>query len=928
VKILVLIACCLLTSTLFAQSTYTIKGSAIDTSSKAKVVNTTVCVLNAKDSILIKFTYASSDGSFTITGLPAGKFILLVSFKDYADYSEPFTLDGIQTIHDFGAINMRLKAKLLQEVLIKGKVTAIKIKGDTTEFNAKAYVIQPNDKVEDLLRQLPGMQVDKEGRITANGQAVTKVLVDGEEYFGDDPTLVTKNIRADMVDKVQLYDKKSDQAAFTGIDDAVKIKTINITLKEDKKNGEFGKVSAGVGTNDYDEGQAIYNRFKTKEKYAVYATAANDGRSGLGSNIANNLGVGNVVIGDNGSISTASNNSDALDVSNDTYAGTGLPLIKSGGAHYDGKWNNDKESINTNYKVGSVAITAISTTVSQQTFPGNVINGSAYQTFDNYTFLQKLDATYSLKLDNSSNLKIAADGTIKNFTVNNNYQTIRKDSIGNLINQQSRNIKNSGSQQVFDAGILYTKKFKKPMRTFSWNVSETHNDYETHGYLNSNTNYYNSAGLIDSAENVNQFKTTHTITSVLNSNMTYTEPLTKTMSLAFDYGLSINNSTQQRASFNQSATGVYNVLDTAFSNDYRFSQFANQLGAVINFKKRKVVFNFGTKVADVDFKQVDENTGTISRRTFINWKPQALFQYIISQQSNFTLNYRGYTTQPGIEQLQPVRENNDPQNILIGNAGLKPSFTNSFFLYYNISNTLSQSYMVINGDFSFTSAAIVNNTTTDLVTDKTVTQYVNLNEKRPFNYHLTIYKLVKIKPADVDLAFSFFNSGDLSYTYINGNLNQAKSFNYSASLNVKKFVANKYQFSLRGGPQYTINEFSLEPRENNNAAGLGASGYGTYYLPAKFFIASDITYNYTTKTQAFDALYKTIWNASINKTFLKNDQLKLSLAANDLLAQNINFRRSIYGNTITQSNTNGIKRYFMFSVSWDFTKFRTLPVKN
>jgi hypothetical protein len=169
---------------------------------------------------------------------------------------------------------MSLKSRLLKEVLIKGTVAAIKIKGDTTEYNAKAFVIQPNSKVEDLLKQLPGIQVDKDGKITAQGQTVNKVLVDGEEFFGDDPTLVTKNIRGDMVDKVQLYDKKSDQATFTGIDDGEKTKTINIKLKEDKKNGYFGKIDAGVGTDGYYEGQALYNKFKGKKKFRLMVPSA------------------------------------------------------------------------------------------------------------------------------------------------------------------------------------------------------------------------------------------------------------------------------------------------------------------------------------------------------------------------------------------------------------------------------------------------------------------------------------------------------------------------------------------------------------------------------------------------------------------------------------------------------------------------------
>src|ERR1700743_777817 len=274
----------------FAQNSYSVKGAISDSVEHIKLERSAVSVLQAKDSILVKFCFTNADGGFALNSLSKGKYILLVSCPDYADYVEQFSLDSANQAHDFGKISLQLRSRLLKEVIVKGTASQMKIKGDTTEFNAKAFVIQPNAKVEDLLKQLPGITVDKDGKITAEGQTVSKVLVDGEEFFGDDPTLVTPNIRADMVDKVQLYDKKSDQATFTGIDDGVKIKTLNIKLKEDKKNGSFGKITSGVGTDSYYEGQLLYNKFKAKEKFSVYGTVANDGKTGLGFEDNSKLG--------------------------------------------------------------------------------------------------------------------------------------------------------------------------------------------------------------------------------------------------------------------------------------------------------------------------------------------------------------------------------------------------------------------------------------------------------------------------------------------------------------------------------------------------------------------------------------------------------------------------------------------------------------
>lgn len=451
-----------------AQNMGSVKGIIVDTASNIKLVNASVMVLNAKDSTLVQFTRADENGGFMIGNLKKGKFILLVTYPAYADYVERFQVDSVKKELDVGRVNMLLKERLLKEVLIKGKATAIKIKGDTTEFNASSFTIQPNAKVEDLLKQLPGIQVDKDGKITAQGQTVNKVLVDGEEFFGDDPTLVTKNIRADMVDKVQLFDKKSDQATFTGIDDGVKNKTINIKLKDDKKNGYFGKVSAGVGTDGYYEGQAMFNKFKAKQKFSAYGTLANTGKTGLGwQDNSKYASSNNIEFMDGGGIMITNNGRDELESFDGRYNDRGIPVARTGGMHYDTKWNNDKQSINANYKIGSLGVVGTDNSITQNNLPTGVQNSNANHSFDNYMFRQKLDAIYQIKLDTASNLKITADGTLKNNRSNNVYQSASYAGFDTLLNRSNRSLTNNGNEKIFDATAFYTHKFKKTGRSFS-----------------------------------------------------------------------------------------------------------------------------------------------------------------------------------------------------------------------------------------------------------------------------------------------------------------------------------------------------------------------------------------------------------------------------------------------------------------------------
>src|SRR6186713_945351 len=234
-------------SSAFSQ-TQTLKGTLKDTSENRGLANTVISVLTKKDSVLVKFTRADKDGNFQIEGLKEGNYILLVTHPYMGDYFDNIEIKTSST-NDLGNVHLTPKSKLLAEVIVKSG-SPIKIKGDTLVYTADSFKVRPGANVEELLRRLPGITVDKNGQITAMGERVTKVLVDGEEFFGTDPGIATKSLRADAVQEVQVFDKKSDQAAFTGIDDGVKDKKINLKMKEDKKKGYFGKIEAGGGLPD------------------------------------------------------------------------------------------------------------------------------------------------------------------------------------------------------------------------------------------------------------------------------------------------------------------------------------------------------------------------------------------------------------------------------------------------------------------------------------------------------------------------------------------------------------------------------------------------------------------------------------------------------------------------------------------------------
>ncbi|MBC8051433.1 MAG: outer membrane beta-barrel protein [Sphingobacteriaceae bacterium] len=910
-----------------AQNISSAKGIVADTAAGAKLVNASVSVLNSKDSTLVKFVRAAEDGTFTINDLKPGKFILLVTYPKYADYVEHFRLDSLKRSIDFGTLNLLLKSKLLADVIIKGKAAAITIKGDTTEYNAGSYKIEPNSKVEDLLRQLPGIQVDKDGKITAQGQTVTKVLVDGEEFFGDDPTLVTKNLRGDMVDKVQLYDKKSDQATFTGIDDGEKTKTINIKLKEDKKKGYFGKVDAGGGNSEYYQGQGMFNAFRARQKVSAYGTVANTGKA-MSWQDANKYGASSMQMSDEGYF--YSNNRDDL-----RYNGEGIPYSQSGGVHFDGKWNKDRETINMNYKAGGLTIEGLRNSQSQtsllrQTADGRdstaMFNGANNSNFSNNTFRQKLDVTYTLKIDSTSNLKIIADGTLKSTKRAESEESVNMRGNNAFQNKSTRNSDNDGTQQSFLGSILYTKKLKKTGRTYSVLLSQTINNGEDEGLVLSNNNFYNNQGVFTHFENLDQLKTSSSKGSNFNSNITYTEPLSKSLSLVLNYGLNFNSSSSDRKSFNKSALGQYDIFDENFSNNFDYNQSSNQGGAVLNLKKGKNIANLGAKMNAVSLEQIDVLRNDKFKRDFINLSPQASYQYKFSQYKSVRINYNGNTQQPSISQIQPVRVNNNPLFISRGNPDLNPSFRNTINGNYNSYKVLSEQYMYGYGSYSFTINPVVGYTVTDTSKGASEYQSVNLTNKMSSNYYLNASFSRKIKSLGFNLGLSVGLDGSRNFNYIRNSddpervLNASSRTNYSFNFNASHYVAKKYNFNVSLGPYYNDNQSTIQSTDNSGG-GFNSNGSFSVELPGKLQFSADYRYTLTKRTKTFDQdIDFFILTSTLTKKFFKDESLKLSISGNDLLNQNTGFSRYSYDNSNSQSDITTIRRYALFSLIWDFNK--------
>ncbi len=905
-----------------------IRGTIIDTVEKKTISNGSVLLLRRADSVLVRFARTNKEGSFVLKNLPAGKFVLLATFPKYADYTDTLSIaDSSDT--KLGNLFMILKAQLLKEVIVRGQISSIKIKGDTTEFTADSFKVQPNATVEDLLKKLPGIQVDKNGKITAQGETVQKVLVDGEEFFGDDPTLVTQNLRADMVDKVQLYDKKSDQAAFTGIDDGQKQKTLNLKLKDSKKNGYFGKVSAGAGTDGYHDSQLMFNYFKNKQKLAFYGIVSNTGTSGLNWQDRDNYGQSFASSLDYDQASgnfTITGNYDELDSWNGRYNGQGYPLVQTGGLHYNDKWDENKQSLNGNYKIMQLNVTGGSTTNSQFILPDTFYYNNSKQNFTNKILRNSASGSYEFQIDSTTSIKINADGGTDHKLTNSVVSSQALASDSSLVNTGSHHTSTVGDKSSVNSNLLWRKKLKKKGRTISINLRENYSNNASIGYLYANNNFY-SAGSLSQNQILDQYKTSNSKNTLLDSKLTYTEPLTSVSSLVLNYGIVVNNSNSEINSFNKDNYGKYSLLDSTYSNDYGFNVFTHRAGLNYSLFQKKLKLNFGSNVGLTSFSQKNQRTDSASRRNFVNWYPQANLQYQFTESRRLSFYYNGYTQQPSIQQIQPLPVNTDPLNITIGNPKLQPAFVNNVSLGFNDWKMLSERYIWINANYGFTQ----NNISTSYYVDsfgRRVNQAVNLNGNQSFSSNLNYN--AKIKKIDTRVGFNAEYSYNRNLSIVNNALNVTNSGNYTLGIYIGKSKEKKYEFNLSGSATYTSSQSSIQQSITTQYWTFDVNPNFDIFLPKKFQIHSDCDFNLRQKTPVFTTNNNVIkWNAWAGKKFLKNDALLIKVIVNDLLDQNVGFSRSVNSNFISQNTYSTIRRYFMLSVVWNFTKAGTkMPGQN
>ncbi len=893
-----------------------ITGSIYDTAHQRFLGYATVSLMQAKDSSLVSFTRADSAGKFTLGHPGMGKYVVAVSYVGYLPLWKSITLKE-QESHKMGKIFMT-DINSLKEVTVIAKRAPVMINNDTLEFNTENFATQPNAVVEDLLKKLPGVTVDADGSVKVNGQSVNKVYVNGKEFFTGDPKMATKNLNADAVDKVQVFDKKSDQATFTGVDDGNSEKAINIKLKKDRDNAIFGKVTAGGNGDDRFEGQTNMNRFKGDRQLSFIAMGNNTNKQGFSMmDVMNFTGeMGKMMKGAGGiNIKTFTDGPENAGLPVLGSSQNGIAQTFAGGLNFNDTWNKKKTDFNGSGTVSDIRLNNESVTGTQYMDP--VMNKNYISNSFSIQKQQRMNFTIDHAFDSFTSVKFVPSVT---------WQQQQQSSLGSYTTETELNSKlNDGVDTAHSASdaiqstnsLLLRHKFKKKSRTFSLSSNFNYNKSNQHGNQYSRNTTFTFPFIMDSI--INQQNTREAKTTTFGTNATYTEPITKSSLIEFNvfYNNSVgetNKSTLDWDSINGKYATVNSVLSNSFRSEYNYE------GAGLNYRKSKSKFNYniGVSLQYATLNSTNKTTDITLRKSFTDILPNFSYQYKFNMFSNLRLEYTTAVQQPTTTQLQPVLTiTNGLMNKSIGNPDLTRAYSHNLNFNYFGGDFFKQRMFFAFANASYTNDAIVNSDSTYYDGSRKTMPVNASGQWNVFANGGYGFYIKKIKSR------IFINLGatiNHNVGFINGAEN--KIDNSAINPNVMWNFSIDKVIDVQASATLMLSrvEYSLEPMLNSN---YNTQKYGIDIikdLPWGITLTNKFTYSINSgRTDGYNTSVP-LWNASLAKGFMKNKRAELKFSVADILNQNTGINRNSSQNYIEDVRYTVLQRYFMLSFTYSLNK--------
>ncbi|MDB9000679.1 TonB-dependent receptor [Parabacteroides distasonis] len=888
------------------QSGVNVTGSVVEQGSDTPIEQATVRLLNVKDSAMVRGVVSARNGSFTLKNVKKGSYLLHITFIGYDPLYQPLQITGKKNPVNVGKLELSDGAIELGEAVVIGKAPEITVRNDTVEYNADSYKVTEGSVLEDLLKKMPGVEVDSEGKITVNGKEVKKVMVDGKEFFSDDPKVASKNLPAKMIDKLQVLDKKSDMAQMTGFDDGEEETVINLTVKPGMKQGWFGNAYGGYGSKDRYEGNAMVNRFVNNDQITFMGGANNTnnmGFSDLASTMFSGMGGGGGRRGGFG-------------------AGSGITSSGNAGLNFSKEFKPDKLTLGGNTRYSHSDNDARSKSDRQNILPGD---SSSYDNSEAMSRTKSdnfgVDFRLEWKPDTMTQLIFRPSFSLSHSMNDNFSDATTLDNERDTVNTNKSSNYSESNGYNLNASIDFSRKLNNKGRVFSATLSGGNSDSYSDGMNRSDIVYFNQTDALKNSI-IDQRSRYDNKGFNYRAYVSWVEPIGHNNFIQATYSISQRKQEALKNVYNQDADGIYNVLDSAYSQSYR-NNFISQR-ASLSFKSQRAKFNYTIGLnLDPSYSSSENFVGdtTLSKitRKVVNLSPMAQFNYMFDKRTNLRIMYNGRTSQPSMTQLQPVADISDPTNITIGNPDLNPRYTNNVFIRFQQFTPEKQRAFMIMANGSYIINDIVSYTSYNQETGVKTTTYKNVNGNYSGNVRMMLNTPLKNKK------FSINSMTMASFANSNGYINEEKNTNRNLILSERggiDFRSSYLDLGVNGNIRYNATSNSLQKENNQNTFNYGAGGYTTIYLPLNFKIESDV--NWSTNSGYGDGFKQNevLWNASASKSFLKNNQGTLRFKIYDILQQRSNISRSVTASYIQDSEYNTLGSYFMVHFIYRFSIFK------
>jgi len=902
-----------LTTLVYSQSSsYSIEGILKSKSDATFLESATVHLEKVKDSSVVTYTISGKNGAFKLEGKTFEKELrLVVSFVGYQPYTTKIVFD--KTSFNLGTIEMETNDNLLDEVVLKSRAP-ITIKTDTLEFNVKSFKTKKDANVEDLLKKLPGVEVDEDGKITVNGKPVNKILVNGKPFFGDDPTITTRNLSKEIIEKVQVTDTKTKSEAFTGEKGDDQNKTINLTIKKENNKGYFGRLAAGKGTDDLYEFAGLVNRFNDKRRISILAGGNNTNSPGFSFNEIQNMFGGN-------SISINSNGGFAIGGLS-FGMGSGIITSKNFGATYADEYSKGFD-INTDYFHSNATSENISSRNRETFLPdGTSFFTNANSNTRDENINHRANIELDIKIDSTFLINLRPSFTFNESINTNNQDEESFDQSNNRVNSSTSNNFRDAIANNFRNRLDVTKKLNKKGSFIKVNLINQIDKTDVETRFNSDLEIF---GTNPSQEIRNQIGNETTEFNSLQTGFTYRYPIiAKKFFIDFKYNFRKDKRDNERNTFDIDPNNNQQVFNTDLSTDFTFYDTRTTPSIDFTYRKEKWSLSFETGFVSRTLENSDALRSNLNlKRNFSAMEMDGNFNYRFSPKASIYSGYSLRNRPPQLSQLSPFTDISNPLNIITGNPALKPSNENSLYIGFNNFDFQKGTGIFSNLNINYTNNQVVSKSEIgdDLVRKTT---YENVNGVYSINGGLTFtkdYKLDTIRK--VKLRVGLYSNIRRSVNFFNGI--KYNSDVKSITPNVGFTFTWKDAFEI--SPRYSLNfnntEFNISQFENQQFTTHNLRIRTKTFAPKKLQWNNELQFQYNPNVAAGFQKSSWFWNSSLAYSMFK-DNATLSLKAFDLLNQNTNARRRATANYIEDSESSVLRQYFMLSFSW---KFNTLGSK-